>query len=65
MNLILEEKNQLHQNWSAKHSNWGFPNGSVVTNLPARQETQERWVGSVGWEDALEEGMATHSSVVA
>ena len=26
------------------------------------QETQETWVPSLGWEDPLEEGMATHSS---
>ena len=30
-----------------------------VKNLPAMQET---WVGSLGWEDLLEEGVATHSS---
>ena len=35
---------------------------SLVKNLPARQETQVR---SLGWEDPLEEGMATHSSVLA
>ena len=29
------------------------------------QETEETWVGSLGWEDALEEGMATHSSICA
>ena len=29
------------------------------------QETQETWVGSLGWEDPLEEGMATHSSILA
>ena len=34
----------------------------MVNNLPAMQET---WVQSLGWEDALEEGMATHSSVLA
>ena len=28
----------------------------MVKNLPAVQET---WVGSLGWEDPLEEGMAT------
>ena len=27
---------------------WGFPGGSVVSNLPAMQET---WVQSLGWED--------------
>ena len=40
----------------------GFPGGSVVKNPPTRQET---WVRSLGQEDPLEEGMATHSSVLA
>ena len=40
----------------------GFPGGSVVKNLPAMWET---WVGSLDWEDPLEEGMATHSSILA
>ena len=29
------------------------------------QETQETWVQSLGWEDPLEDSMATHSSVLA
>ena len=33
-----------------------------VKNLPAMQET---WVRSLGWEDPLEEGMATHSSILS
>ena len=33
-----------------------------VKNLPAMQETQVR---SLGWEDPLEKGMATHSSTLA
>ena len=33
----------------------------VVKNLPAMQETQ---VHSMCWEDPLEEGMATHSSIL-
>ena len=41
---------------------WGFPNGSADKNAPAVQET---WVRSLGWEDALEEGMVTHSSILA
>ena len=45
--------------------NKGFPSGSVVNNLPATQETQETWVRSLGWEDPLEEGTATHSSIFA
>ena len=34
----------------------------MVKNLSAMWET---WVQSLGWEDALEEGMTTHSSVLA
>ena len=34
----------------------------MVKNLPATQET---WVGSLGQEDPLEKGMATHSSILA
>ena len=45
--------------------NWGFPGGSVVKNPPAMQELQEMWVGSLVPEDPLEEGMATHSSILA
>ena len=37
----------------------------MVKNLPAMQESQETWVCSLGWEDPLEEGMATHSSTLA
>ena len=36
--------------------------GQSIKNPPAMQET---WVRSLGWEDPLEEGMATHSSVPA
>ena len=36
-----------------------------VKNPPAIQETQEVWVQSLGQEDPLEEGMATHSSISA
>ena len=42
----------------------GFPDGSVVKNLPAVQELQEMQVQSLSQEDPLEEGMATHSSPV-
>ena len=40
----------------------GFPGGTVVKNLPAVQET---WVQSLGCEESLEEGMTTHSSILA
>ena len=43
----------------------GFPGGSVVKNLPAMQGPQEMRVQSLGGEDPLEEGMASHSSILA
>ena len=46
--------------------NWftllGFPGDSAVKNLPAMQETR---VWSLGWDDPLEEGMATYSRILA
>ena len=40
----------------------GFPVAQMVKNLPAMQET---WVRSLGREGSLEEGMATHSSILS
>ena len=37
----------------------------MVKNTPTTQEMQETWVRSLGWEDPLEEEMATHSSILA
>ena len=34
----------------------------MVKKLPAMRKA---WVRSLGWEDALEEGMTTHSSIIA
>ena len=34
----------------------------MVNNLPAKRET---WVQSPAWEDPLEKGMTTHSSILA
>ena len=34
----------------------------MIKNLPAMQKT---WVPSLGWEDPLERGMATHPSILA
>ena len=41
---------------------WAFLVAQMVKNLPAMQET---WVQYLGWEDPLEAGMATHSSILA
>ena len=43
-------------------STWAFLVAQTVKNLPAMRET---WVRSLGWEDPLEEGMATHPSILA
>ena len=43
----------------------GIPVGSVVRNLATVQEPQERQFRSLGQEDPLEEGMATHSCILA
>ena len=43
----------------------GFCRGSEVKNLPAMQEPQKTRVQSLGWEDPLKDGMATHSSILA
>ena len=46
-------------------SSLGFSSGSVVKNPPAMLEVQEAWVRLLGQEDPKEEGMATHSSILA
>ena len=40
----------------------GFPVDHMVKNLPAMWENQ---IGSLGQEECLEKGMATHSSILA
>ena len=37
----------------------------MLKNPPAMQEVQETWVRSLGLEDPLEEGMVTHSNILA
>ena len=41
---------------------WASLMAQMVKNPPAMWET---WVKSLGWEDPLEEGMATHSSILS
>ena len=41
---------------------WASLIAQLVKNLPAMWET---WVQSLGWEDPLEKGTATHSSILA
>ena len=41
---------------------WASLASQMIKNLPAMWET---WIRTLGWEDPLEEGMATHSSIAA
>ena len=41
---------------------WASLVAQLVKNLPAMRES---WVQSLGWEDPLEKGKATHSSILA
>ena len=41
---------------------WASPVAQLVKNLPAMWET---WVRSLGWEDPLEKGKVTDSSILA
>ena len=41
---------------------WSYLVAQLVKNPPAMQKT---WVRSLGWEDPLEKGIATHSSILA
>ena len=52
----------VHVKNSFKYQMWASLVVQLVKNLPAMWET---WVQSLDWEDALEEGMATHSSFLA
>ena len=54
----LIESDTTEATWQAD------PFGSAVKNPPAVQKMQEMWVGSLGPENLLEEGMATHSNIL-
>ena len=58
------KKSITNKNWTlwALTLCWASPVAQLVKNPPARRET---WVWSLGWEDALEKGKATHSSILA
>ena len=57
--VILEPKNIKSATFSPFTT---FLVAQMVKNLPAMQET---WVQSLGWEDALQKGMAKYSSTLA
>ena len=59
MATVLVSGNLKLKYFSIFHS---FPGAQLVKNLPIMLET---WVQSLDWEEPLEEGMATHSSILS
>ena len=70
LNTLLKSKIIFHLLTSSREKTflnvqlkkWGFPGGSVVKNLFAKQETR---VQSLGQEDPLERETAAHSKILA
>ena len=51
---------------SCKHTYiWGFPGGASGKGATCQRRRHESWVYTLSWEDPLEEGMVTHSSILA
>ena len=60
--LSLWSSPHIHPHISHLRSHITSLVAQLVKNLPAMRDT---WVWSLGWEDPLEKGLATHSSIVA
>jgi len=55
-------KQTLEESIAGRPQGWASLIAQLVTNPPAKQEALVRFLG---WEDPLEEGMATHSNTLA
>ena len=53
---VLSETSSLH---------WAFPGGASDKEPACQCRRLRQWVQSLGWEDTLEEGKATHSRILA
>ena len=62
MKLVNGLSEQIKKPDKKRQTLHNYTLAQLVRNLPATWET---WVQSLGWEDPLEEGMATHSSILA
>ena len=60
--LDLKIKNKRKRNEGKKKKLLDSLVAQILKNLPALQDT---WVQSLGWEDLLEKGTATHFSILA
>ena len=59
---VYTQRGQFSNFTSTLHLNGASLVAQMVKNLLAAQET---WVQFLNWEDPLEEGMTTHSSILA
>ena len=59
--ILVMNSNENH-NKIPLHTQRAFLVAQMVKNLPTMQETQ---VQSLGWEDPLEKGMASHATILA
>ena len=59
---FLGQEDALERDRLPLQYSWASLVAQLVKNASAMQET---WVRSLGWEDSLEKGMATHSSILA
>ena len=62
MQEILGREDLLEKGWLATPVFLGFPCGSAGEESTCNVGD---WVRSLGWEDSLEKGKATHSSILA
>ena len=62
MNLEPIIQSEVSQKQKNNYRIWASLVAQLVKNLPAMRET---WVSSLGWEDPLEKGKATYSSILA
>ena len=56
----MGRKDPLEKGYPIQYS-WASLVSQMVKNLPVVRET---WLQSLGWEDPMQEGMATHSSIL-
>jgi len=61
-NIFNHTTLQVSTNRALLGLSWVSLVAQMIKNLPVVQDTQ---VQSLGWEDPLEKGMATHSSILA
>ena len=62
IHLYWSERGRIKWDFTSLHFTWASLVAQTIKIQPAMWET---WVRSLSWEDPLEEGMATHSSILA